>query len=100
VTWGLKTDELLFDCPAATAPKLNMRKFQTAQFIAKAEMAKRNVRMTVYMHPLATLAATLAFWQIHFSLKAVNRSAGCRFPYKSFCIVKPKQAAWNVEEFR
>jgi hypothetical protein len=58
---SLEADKLFLDCPATAAPKLNMRKPQATQVTAKAEMPKRNVRMTVDMHPFSTLAKTFAF---------------------------------------
>ena len=61
-----------------------MRETQATQVATEAEMPKRNVWMTVDMHPLSTLASALAFWQSQIPLKAENRSAGCRFPNKGF----------------
>ena len=75
MTGSLKTDELFLDRSAATAPELNMRKPQATQITAEAKMTERDVRMTVDMHPLSTLATAFAFRQIQFSLKAINRSA-------------------------
>ena len=96
---SLEADELFLDCSAVAAPKLNMRKSQATQFIAEAEMAERNIWMTVDMHPLATFAPALAFRHIQFSLKAVNRSAGHGFPNDGFSVMETIQTAWNVEEF-
>jgi hypothetical protein len=90
VTGSLETDELFLDCPAVAAPELNMWEPQTAQIFAEAEMAKRNVRMTVDVHPFSALATAFTFWQFQFSLKAVHCSSRCCFPDKGFSVVKPE----------
>ena len=62
VAWRFETDELLLDCPALIALELYMRKSQATQFLAKAKMPKRYVRMAVNMHPFPTFTQTFAFW--------------------------------------
>jgi len=99
VPGSLEADELFLDCPAVAAPELNMWEPQTAQISTEAEMAKRNVRMTVDMHPFSAFATALTLWQIQFSLKTVNCSSGCCFPDESLCVMKAKQTRRNLEVF-
>jgi len=99
VPGSLEADELFLDCPAAAAPELNMWEPQTAQISAEAEMAKRNVRMTVDVHPLSAFATAFTIWQIQIPLKTVNCSSGCGFPNMSLCVMEAKQTGRNLEVF-
>jgi hypothetical protein len=63
-------------------------------------MAKRNVRMTVDVHPFSAFAVAFTLWQIQISLKTVNCSSGCCFPNKSLCVMEAKQTGRDLEEFR
>jgi len=96
----LEADKLFLDGSAATAPKLYMGKLQATEIAPEAEMAKRDVRMAVDMHPLPAFTPPFTFRQVKISLKAVNRSSGYCFPDNGVSIMEAIQTGWNLEKFR
>ena len=85
----LKWNGLRFGCPTSGTLELVVRKHQTAQVSANAQMSQSNSRVTVDMHPRSTSTGTFFLRDIEKTVEAEDVTSGlCSF-LSCGCIMEP-----------